>query len=260
MYGIFLNATNIYRKYAKELGITAPKELKFWACTTMNGGITLMRDVIVADSASVGAAIGTGVCPGAGTIIGTVVGAGIGIYLPDIMISLNSSYPTKSESITECVFHEMAHASHFTGLGVGSVTYWNEEYIKMLGGWASVLCNGSSPSKNCYNDGKSKQVCYIESWGYFIGYYFTDKYYSSYTTAIDYKIYLRGNYKDYSYFYYDSYYKLLDYLTVSQIFNPYKYFAVQSINSWFNKLKSLYGATIDIDEINNVFKERGISL
>lgn len=150
-YGVLLKATTEYRKYAKVLGITEPKALKFWASTSMGAGsgITLMRDVMVADFASVGAAIG--ICnPGFGSIVGSITGAVVGSYFPDIAVSLIAlSGVTATESITEAVFHEMAHASHYTGIGIGGVTYWNEEYIKMLGGWVEVFCNGENPAENC---------------------------------------------------------------------------------------------------------------
>ncbi len=85
-----------------------------------------MRDVIAVDAATVGAVIGTGIVPG----------------------------KTKTETITEMVFHEMSHASHYTSIGNGKITYWNEEYIQMLGGWLELLCKGESPINNCYNDGR----------------------------------------------------------------------------------------------------------
>lgn len=263
LYGILTNATTEYRNYVRELGITEPQNLKFWACDNMNGGITLMRDVITADSASAGAIIGTCICPGAGTIVGTLIGSALGIYAPDIMISLNASYKkTKTESITECVFHEMAHASHYTGIGFGKITYWNEEYLNMIGGWLSVLFDGGSPFENCYNDGASEQVCFIESWGYFIGFYLTMKYYDGYETFDDYEEILKSNlyYNELKFLYYYVFYDLLDTLSIAQIFEPYKYFQIQSISDWYKKLLSL-NSSIDSDgRIKNTFKEYGISL
>ena len=261
-YGVLLNAATTYRKYARELNITEPKNLKFWGSTITNGGITLMQDVVIADFAAVTAAIGSAASLGVGTILGSITGAIAGTYLPDIIISLNTPEKiniTKTESITETVFHEMAHASHFTGIGIGNITYWNEEYIKMLGGWAAVIWRGEDLSKNCYNNGTSKQVCLIESWGYFMGYYLMSKYYSNNSTVKNYKSRLLGNGKSYSYFYYDVYYELLKNYSVEQIFTPYNYFSVQSLTSWFEKFKSL-NKEIDSEKLKDTITSRGYCL
>ena len=153
----------------------------------------------------------------------------------------------------------MAHASHFTGIGIGNITYWNEEYIKMLGGWAAVIWRGEDLSKNCYNNGNSKQVCLIESWGYFIGFYLMSKYYSGCNTSMSYKYVLSQGIRNYPYFYIDVYNELLKNFTVSQIFEPYKSFSVQSLTSWFNKFKSI-NTTIDSEKIKEMIKDKGYVL
>ncbi len=260
-YGIIINAATEYRRYAREDKITEPSDLKFWACSFMNGGLTLMRDVIIVDSAAIGAIIGTGVAPGAGTTIGTITGAALATYFPDILISLNYEDRSHTEGITETVFHEMAHASHFYGIGTGSVTYWNKEYLEMLGGWCEVLVNGESPFENCYNNGNSKQICHIESWAYFYGYLLTNRYFEEYTTVNNYLYLLEGIFSYNDFIFYDTvYYKLYkdNLLTVSQIFNPYKYFLVQSSSSWYNKLLDLY-KDIDKSKIKNILQRFGVS-
>ncbi len=147
-------------KYAKEDGITDPESLKFWACKNIGGGMTLMQNALALDTISLGAAIGSKIQVGTATLIGSAAGAALAAYLPDIFIPIKETgYCTKTESITEMVFHEMAHASHYTSIGSGKNLYWNREYIQMLGGWIEILSNLQSPFDNCYNDGKSEQVC-----------------------------------------------------------------------------------------------------
>lgn len=258
-FGILTNAANMYRKFAKADGISEPQNLKFWAGSGMVGGLTLMQDVVTADLASIGSAIGSiGGTPWA--VAGAVAGGLIGSYFPDIMISTRAENMTQTESITEYVFHEMAHASHYTGIGLGNVTYWNLEYIKMLGGWVEVLANGSSPLQDCYNGGKSKQVCLIESWGYFYGYYLMNKYYGENRTQYDYVAYLDGTYNRLPYFFHTVYYRLNKKIPINQIFEPYKYFSVQSVETWYSKLVELNKGIDSSGEIKKAFKEKGIAL
>ena len=91
-----------------------------------------------------------------------------------------------------------------------------------------------------------------------MGYYLMSKYYEKNNTSINYKNRLLGTKKTYSYFYYDAYYQILNELSVSQIFGPYKYFTVQSLNSWFEKLKS-FNTTIDSEQINKSSKTRNLN-
>lgn len=259
-YGILMNATKVYRDFAKADGVTEPENLKFWASSSVSGGVTLMRDVIIADSASVGAIIGTIVTPGLGTVLGTITSAALGAYFPDIIVSTKKTNSSKTESITEIVFHEMAHASHYTGIGAGQITYWNLEYIKMLGGWIEVLCNDSSPMEDCYNGGKSKQVCFIESWGYFYGYYLMRKYYQNYSIYNYYERMLETSENFLPYFYYDAFYDTSGIISVKQIFEPYKYFSVQSIDSWFEKIKEKYSNKDLQEKIEKIFEQHGITL
>lgn len=259
-FGILLNATVMYRMYSKEDGITEPNSLKFWASQALDGGVTLMRDVIAVDAAAVGAAIGTGIVPGVGTVVGTLGGASLALYLPDIIIPIKTvTGKSKTETITEMVFHEMSHASHYTSIGNGKITYWNEEYIQMLGGWLELLCNGESPINNCYNDGSSKQVCFIESWGFFYGYLLTKKYFRGYSIEFNYYFYLRNSYA-FPYFYHTVFYKLYDILPISVIFEPYRYFSVNSIGDWYNKLLDLHEGIDSDNTIYNTLINSGIVL
>ena len=244
-YGILMNATKVYRDFAKADGVTEPENLKFWASSSVSG---------------VGAIIGTIVTPGLGTVLGTITSAALGAYFPDIIVSTKKTNSSKTESITEIVFHEMAHASHYTGIGAGQITYWNLEYIKMLGGWIEVLCNDSSPMEDCYNGGKSKQVCFIESWGYFYGYYLMRKYYQNYSIYNYYERMLETSENFLPYFYYDAFYDTSGIISVKQIFEPYKYFSVQSIDSWFEKIKEKYSNKDLQEKIEKIFEQHGITL
>lgn len=73
----------------------------------------------------------------------------------------------ETEVAFDNTFHEMAHASHYRGLGIKAMPYWAEEFSEMLNGWIEVIASGEKAEDNCYNDGKSERVCFIESWGYF---------------------------------------------------------------------------------------------
>lgn len=275
-YGTIIKAATEYRKFAKTDEITIPNGVKFWTKADMSGGVTLMRDVMESDFTAVGAAIGTIKCPGLGTLLGSLGGTLIGAYLPDVIIGLNHNKSiTTTESIMETVFHEMAHTSHFYAIGTGKVTYWNLEYIKMLGGWVNVIANGESPFENCYNNGSSKQVCFIESWGYFYGFYLMNRYYNSNSRLISEKY--KNILEDYNlepyddYFYYKAYYDLIDEnnesgdecsnYTVKQIFEPYKYFSIQSVNSWYNKFKEQNNLNeAEQTAVKNTFLHNGVEL
>lgn len=273
-YGSIIKAATEYRKFAKTDKITVPNDVKFWTMADMSGGVTLMRDVMESDFTAVGAAIGTVKSPGLGTLLGSLGGTLIGAYLPDVIIGLKHNESiTNTESIMETVFHEMAHTSHFYAIGTGKVTYWNLEYIKMLGGWINVIKNGESPFENCYNDGSSEQVCFIESWGYFYGFYLMNRYYNNLGLIINqYKDILEESSLDIDdYFYYKAYYDLIDNInedsdecsdyTVKQIFEPYKYFSVQSISSWYNKFKEQNKLNEpEQTAVKNTFLHNGVTL
>ena len=124
----------------------------------------------------------------------------------------------------------MAHASHYTSIGAGRVTYWNEEYIKMLGGWIDVLSRKESLQQNCYNDGKSKIVNFIESWGYFYGYHLCGKYFEGYS---DYSTYCADLSAYFPYFFQDVYDEIYvnNYISIGQIFEPYKFYSVKSVDA-----------------------------
>lgn len=296
-YARILNASTVYRNLAKADNITTPSAIKFWAANYMSSAITLMQDVLGVDATSIGAVIGT-VNPGVGNIIGALSGAALASYLPDIIIGVQKpSTKTLSERIIETVFHEMAHASHYTAIGVGQVSYWNLEYLKMLGGWISLIWQGESPLENCYNDGSSKQVCLIESWAYFYGYYLIDKYYNTnirnstknpnaIITERNYKNLLEYTITDYTdYFYPQAFYDLIDdeqdeklnddgnvvengtadkcsNYTISQIFAPYKNFSTQSISEWYKKFVELYVFSDEQEKANikATFKHNGVDL
>ena len=49
-------------------------------------------------------------------------------------------------------------------------------------------------------------------------------------------------------------------LSVKQIFEPYKYFSVQSVSSWYSKLLELNKNIDSSGEIKKLFKEHGIAL
>ena len=85
------------------------------------------------------------------------------------------------------------------------------------------------------------------------------KYYSGFKTDINYKKELTGNNKYYSYFYYDIFNILLNKISISQIFGPYKSFSVQSASTWFKELKRLYN-DIDSDAIKDILIDGGLSI
>lgn len=93
-----------------------------------------------------------------------------------------------------------------------------------------------------------------------MGYYLMSKYYSNNKTLkYKYEVKLEGSRKTCPYFYYDAYYQILNTLTISQIFEPYRYFETQSVNTWFSKIK-LKNKDIDSEQIELIFNNIGVSL
>ena len=164
--------------------------------------------------------------------------------------------------IYKITFHEMAHASHFKGLGNGAANYWANEYIDMLFGWLEVLLNKKNPLTNCYNDGKSERVCFIESWGYFFGDYLMDKHYKN-KTRIEYDRRLSdSNYTEYSYFYNQAYYSMTDRgYPIKDIFNIYKKHDVYSARSFVDEFaKSYHLNSTQKNELEVLLKSKGAKL
>lgn len=265
--GTIVNASDKYRSYARLHNVTNPKKLHFWANKNLTGGVTLMSyEVLVADLASMGAVLG-GLAGIPGVYIGAVFGGIVGTYFPDIIIGTRkSANMTYTETITECVFHEMAHASHYQGIGSGRVSYWNKEYVEMIGGWVRLLKDDKDPRENTYNDGKSQLVCLIESWAYFYGYFLMNEEYGGYDNHLEVK-----NYKNrFPYFYNEAFYDLMDAVdeegdlcrgyTVGQMFNALKSKDVQSIEDYIERLCSLYPGQSDKEAIRDTFVHAGAKL
>lgn len=115
----------------------------------------------------------------------------------------------ETEVAFDNTFHEMAHASHYRGLGMKAMSYWSKEFSDMLNGWIEVIASGEKAEDNCYNDGKSERVCFIESWGYFFGDYLMYKHYQNKTVRNYKEILANSAYTEFSYFYNQAYYELL---------------------------------------------------
>lgn len=168
----------------------------------------------------------------------------------------------ETEVAFDNTFHEMAHASHYRGLGMKAMSYWSKEFSDMLNGWIEVIVDGQNPEDNCYNDGKSERVCFIESWGYFFGDYLMYKHYGD-NTKSDYKKKLSNlNYTEYNYFYNQAYYKLLQKgYTIKDIFSIYKKSNIYSAKSFIDEFANVHNlSSEEKEEIVNIFKERGADL
>lgn len=86
-------------------------------------------------------------------------------YLPDIIIGFNKYNINDSNKLSEIVFHELAHASHFKKVGSG---YWDN------------IINDEISHKN-YGNGTSKNagmVAITEAWAYHFSWYLGYKKYS----------------------------------------------------------------------------------
>lgn len=156
----------------------------------------------------------------------------------------------------------MAHASHFRGLGSGGANYWANEYMDMLFGWLEVLFNKKNPLTNCYNDGKSERVCFIESWGYFFGDYLMALHYKG-KTIIQYNYLLSGILpSEYNYFYNQAYYSMTTAgYTIKDIFSIYKKYDVYSAKSFADEFAKLYQLnSTQKNELEFLLKSKGAKL
>ena len=168
----------------------------------------------------------------------------------------------ETEITFDITFHEMAHASHYRGLGMKVMSYWSEEFSEMLNGWIEVIASGEKAEDNCYNDGKSERVCFIESWGYFFGDYlmykhFKEIFFNTYKNKL-----LYTSHAEYPYFYNQAYYSLLQKgYTIKDIFSIYKKSNIYSAKSFIDEFAKLHNlSTEEKEEIVNIFKERGADL
>ncbi|MDF2159184.1 hypothetical protein P2G54_15080 [Algoriphagus sp. CAU 1675] len=90
--------------------------------------------------------------------------------LPDITLRYgDSETQTRSAAqITETIYHEMAHATHYTLVGNG---YWTD-YISY------IISNGGYGTKNSIGSGR---IAIAEAWGAYIGGLYGSMYYGSFT-------------------------------------------------------------------------------
>ena len=275
-YGTIIRASELYRNYASKNEVTDPDVIKFWRNSSQKGAVTIMSsEVILTSSLFTGAYIGSIVGGLPGIIFGAISGAALATYLPDISIGTKTSKGRiQSVSIINSVFHELAHASHYRGIGSGRVDYWNSEYLDMCGGWLELLQKGESPFDNCYNNGKSKLVCLIESWAYFYGDYLTNQYYFDYAESkeekeilekaknitSDYELFLDNGYDNGEFFYNNGLYKLLNAKTpysIHDLFLPLKNKNTKSAETYVNKLYENNKEKLTILELKNILTQAG---
>jgi hypothetical protein len=241
--GTTLKAVGEYHIFASAFGIEEPDHLKV---VTFNGsgGMALMGrstgNVLFANGGMITGALLGGPL---GAFIGWLGGQIITSQLPDLLIGINSPYEDYTEHISRTVYHECAHASHEQAVGD---IYWWAEYFTMLGGWMGQLGDGSF---DAYNGGASELVCFIESWGYFIGFYGMQYFYPELQS--DYLWYLEHG-PFLPYLYYDGIYDLMDTnneygdyyngATISDIFDLYRNYRLKSALDFFNAFVKEYGS------------------
>lgn len=183
-----------YREYAVSEGLVLPLSLNVWVLgNNVPGAMTLMgRYMMMNLNIPISLLVGgcTGNIPAAFlTLIGGQLTASL---FPDIIIGTkglvynaytdsNGIYHPENYStmLTGYVFHEFAHASHFTGMGgmQDSCNYWLNEYMDMGSGFLEKWFNGKSAFEDCYSDKPRIQL--VETWGNFIEYYLLEKYFST---------------------------------------------------------------------------------
>lgn len=267
-YGHIIRAAELYRGYANDYGVTNPKKLKIWADLNTSSDVTLMgSDVITPSAVYMSTYIGLVAGGPMASLISGATASLICSYIPNLVIGCKSVVyrgvrKTSTEVIYSVIFHEMAHASHFKGLGASAADYWTNEYIDMLLGWIKVIFNVEDPEKNCYNNGESQRVCFIESCFFFFGDYLMSVYYKDYI-GDNYRSILEDPFEaEYSYIYNQAYYNMIQkgYL-IKDIFGIYKKSYVISAKSFideFSKVQKL--DTGKKEHLITLFKEKGAKL
>jgi hypothetical protein len=157
------NASHIYREIlCPQLGVSKPPaNLRFWTFRTNGntgtGSAPMARQISMNNSTISNLLVGYGV---------TWLTWYITLCLPDIFILKDF---TDTRGAYETVFHELAHASHYTKV---NNWYWLM-YV------TGVIGNGSN---NPYGDGSGSNDGYIgvgEMWGYYFQYATAKKHYGS---------------------------------------------------------------------------------
>ena len=264
-YGNIIRAAELYRIYARKNGVMNPGKLRICGVLNSSRGAALMGNSlgkIILNSAITNANIDKEFIK---TSLLNIFSNTDGL-IPDIIIGCKKQKSiTSTEVIFQNVFHEMAHASHFTGLDSDAAVYWSIEYVDMIFGWIEVIFNGGDPfeSNNCYNNGKSKRVSFIESWGYFFGDYLMKEHYGN-LSVIYYEGLLNGNSKpEFSFFYNQAYYYLKDIkqYTIKDIFDIYKKSYITNAKSFLDEFAIIHNLnSTQKQELITVFKNKGAKL
>lgn len=100
-----------------------------------------------------------------GPIIAFVTGAAILVYLPDIMVGIDTK---NSDDLKGTAYHELGHASHFTNL---NNQYWNTIV------WAEIIAFGHGNA----NSLNAPMIALVESWAEFIGATYASRTYAGFT-------------------------------------------------------------------------------
>ena len=86
------------------------------------------------------------------------------------------------------------------------------------------------------------------------------KYYDGYNSFYDYEFNLTTSSDNLLFLYHDVYFEISNFFEIKKIFEPYKYFSVQSISSWYEKMKSINSNKNLQEKIKNIFEKHGITL
>lgn len=91
-----------------------------------------------------------------GSLVGIAMGAWLAVAAPDIVLNINESNNVNSDDIRELLYHELAHAQHFTQVGD---SYWldNIEYVIDNNGYGDGTASGAG------------RCAVIEMWGFHTG-------------------------------------------------------------------------------------------
>lgn len=159
-WATILNATAEYRAYCANYGVSIPNKLRVFTLPGWAGGFTPMLHQMASDCTdllTIFAAVGIA---NPASAVATFL---VEYFAPDITIGIGPSDIMVTAQTKETMYHELAHASHYTEVGNA---FW-----ATLG--TALLAAAVGPGDGAYGDGSTvgaERVALAESWGFYMGY------------------------------------------------------------------------------------------